>query len=275
MLVAVLRDPHLSDICFIMLNNWTWLKHVEMCEAYCIIFNFPPTKRKNLKWRDSKAFPSVFPEFWVNKKDYSEGSSIIHLLWRFMPYAFSDLRFCLTSTRYIRYQSWTVFQEQSFCRPKTEIYLNFSQPWSAVCAIGPIRLLAWMSLWSLTNQIVCFCTHFENFGWHKPCWGLIGILYLTSTHRCKFLEQEVGEGRAFVVPSPRGFPRRLKEEQPHTFENSTRFFYRGVNFWVRKSVKTGHLSSASPRMFPLSVCATFRREFQITTHNSTPLIIVL
>ena len=55
-----------------------------------------------------------------------------------------------------RYEAWPAFQEQKFCRPKTEIYLNFSQPWSAVCAIGPIRLLALMNQWSLTNQIVCF-----------------------------------------------------------------------------------------------------------------------
>ena len=43
-----------------------------------------------------------------------------------------------------RYEAWPAFQEHKCCRPKTEIYLNFSKP--AVCAIEPIRLLALMSL---------------------------------------------------------------------------------------------------------------------------------
>ena len=86
----------------------------------------------------------------------------------------------------IRYQSWTAFQEQNFCCPKMEIYLNFPTLERSVC--------------NMTNHITCFveplksdlsdclfCKHLENFGWHKPCWAvigiwaIIGILYLVYT----------------------------------------------------------------------------------------------
>ena len=54
--------------------------------------------------------------------------------------------FIISHVQIQRYEAWPAFQEPKCCRPKTEIYLNFSQPWSVVCAIGPIRLLALMSL---------------------------------------------------------------------------------------------------------------------------------
>ena len=63
----------------------------------------------------------------------------------------------LTSrARYKRYQSLWAFQEQNFCHPKTEkteIYLTTLEH---RLLGGPIRLLALISIWSLTNQIVCF-----------------------------------------------------------------------------------------------------------------------
>ena len=48
---------------------------------------------------------------------------------------------------------------------------------------------------------------------------------------------------------------------------------RCVDFWVRRSVKTGAILFRSKRVFPLSVWANFRHEFQIFTHKFTHLSI--
>ena len=71
-----------------------------------------------------------------------------------------------------RYEAWPAFQEQKYCRPKTENLSQFLPTLEhSVC--------------NWTNQIACFdeplksdqsdclfCTHFENFGWHTPCWAM-------------------------------------------------------------------------------------------------------
>ena len=86
------------------------------------------------------------------------------------PPCISAININVTS-RHKRYQSPTGFQEWNFCHPQTEIFLKTSLKWEH---------------W--TNQIACFdqsmksdqsnclfCSHFEHFGWHKPCCFMIPI----------------------------------------------------------------------------------------------------
>ena len=54
------------------------------------------------------------------------------------------------------------------------------------------------------------------------------------------------------------------------FQFSTPIFS-GVDFWGRKCVKSAAVLVALPRVFPLSVCATFMLKIQTFTHKFTPL----